>query len=74
MPARVRSTCRATSRRYLTVYPTETPRPTVSSVNFPAGSTVGNFAIAELGTDGKLAIYNHDGTVDVVLDVDGYVR
>jgi hypothetical protein len=31
---------------------------------------VGNFVIAELGTDGKLAIYNHNGRTDVV----GYYR
>jgi hypothetical protein len=33
---------------------------------------VGNFVIAELGTDGQLAIYNHNGLTDVVFDVVGY--
>jgi hypothetical protein len=62
-----------TADSYLTVYPTGRSRPTASSINFPAGSTVGNFVIAELGTNGKLDIYNHNGTTDVVFDVVGYV-
>jgi hypothetical protein len=58
---------------YLTVWPSGRTRPTVSSINFPARSVVGNFVIAELGTDGKLAIYNHSGATDVVFDVVGYL-
>jgi hypothetical protein len=63
-----------TQSGYLTVWPSGKTRPTVSSINFPAGSVVGNFVIAELGADGKLAIYNHNGLTDVVFDVVGYYR
>jgi hypothetical protein len=59
---------------YLTVWPSGTTRPTISSINFPTGAVVGNFVIAELGTDGQLAIYNHNGQTDVVFDVVGYYR
>jgi hypothetical protein len=62
-----------TADSYLTVFPTGRPRPSASSINFPARSTVGNFVIAELGTNGRLDLYNHNGTTDVVFDVVGYV-
>jgi hypothetical protein len=39
-----------------------------------AGDVVGNFVIAEVGADGKVAIYNHNGSVEVVFDVVGYFR
>jgi hypothetical protein len=58
---------------YLTVWPAGRSRPTVSSINFPARAVVGNFVIAQLGTDGKLAIYNHNGATNVVFDVVGYL-
>ena len=58
---------------FVTVWPDGQPRPSVSSINFPAGAIVGNFVLAELGTDGKLAIYNHNGLTDVVFDVVGYL-
>ena len=58
---------------YLTVWPSGQMRPTVSSINFGANTVVGNFVIAELGTDGKLAIYNHNGLTHVVFDVVGYL-
>jgi alpha-tubulin suppressor-like RCC1 family protein len=58
---------------FLTVWPSGTSRPTVSSINFPAGGVVGNFVLAELGDDGMLDVYNHNGTTDVVFDVVGYV-
>jgi hypothetical protein len=62
-----------TADSYLTVYPTGRSRPAASSINFARGGTVGNFVIAELGTNGRLDLYNHNGTTDVVFDVVGYV-
>jgi hypothetical protein len=61
-----------TQAGFVTVWPSGQQRPAVSSVNFPAGREVGNFVIAELGADGKLDIYNHNGRTDVVFDVVGY--
>ena len=59
---------------FLTVWPAGAPQPAVSSLNVAAGDVVGNFVIAEVGADGKLAIYNHNGSVEVVFDVVGYFR
>jgi hypothetical protein len=58
---------------YLTVWPAGRTRPTASSINFAAGEVVGNFVFAEVGAEGRLDIYNHTGSTDVVLDVVGYV-
>jgi alpha-tubulin suppressor-like RCC1 family protein len=58
---------------YVTVWPDGQPRPTISSINFPAGGIVGNFVLAELGAGGRLAIYNHNGQTDIVFDVVGYL-
>jgi alpha-tubulin suppressor-like RCC1 family protein len=62
-----------TAAGFVTVWPSGQTRPEVSSINFPAGAVVGNFVIAEVGADGRVQIYNHNGTVHVVFDVVGYV-
>jgi hypothetical protein len=61
-----------TQAGYLTVWPSGQPRPQASSINFAAGNIVGNFVIAEVGTNGTVDIYNHNGEVDVVFDLVGY--
>jgi hypothetical protein len=58
---------------YLTVSPSGQPRPVVSSINVAAGATVNNFIVAQLGSNGQVNVYNHNGQVDVVFDVVGYV-
>ena len=35
-------------------------------------SRVANSAIFQLGTDGKLSVFNQQGTVNVIMDVTGY--
>jgi hypothetical protein len=57
---------------YLTVYPDGSPRPTASNLNVDPGRTVPNLVIAMVGPDGKVAIYNNAGSVDVVVDVVGW--
>jgi len=61
---------------YLTIWPTGTPRPTASSINFNSDQTIANQVTVKLGTGGsaagKVSIYNAGGTVDVILDVNGY--
>ncbi|HEY7926695.1 MAG TPA: hypothetical protein VIG86_04640, partial [Candidatus Dormibacteraeota bacterium] len=56
---------------FLTVYPDQPPPPTASDLNWAAGQVVPNLVIAELGA-GKLAVFNHAGLVDVIVDVFGY--
>ncbi|HEX3622261.1 MAG TPA: hypothetical protein VHT97_08105 [Acidimicrobiales bacterium] len=57
---------------YLTVFPTGTQVPLASDVNFVAGQTVPNLVIATVGSNGQVSIYNNLGSVDVVVDVEGY--
>ena len=60
------------AQSYLRIFPAGAAMPDAASLNFPAGRTVGNFLITELGDDGEVEIYNHNGEVDVTFDVMGY--
>jgi hypothetical protein len=57
---------------YLTVYPSGSPRPNASNINFVAGAIVPNMVIAKLGADGSIATFNPEGWVDVAIDVVGW--
>jgi len=58
---------------YLTVYPTEDPRPTVSNLNWVAGQTTPNLVQVAVRQSGQLTIYNAGGSANVIFDVAGYV-
>jgi subtilisin family serine protease len=61
-----------TSSNYVTVYPSGTPKPNASNINFVAGQTIPNMAIVKVGNDGKIAIYNEGGSTQVIVDVVGW--
>ena len=62
-----------TAGSFLTVYPSDALRPTASDLNWVAGLTVPNLVVVKVSvTDGKIAIYNAQGCVDVVADVVGW--
>jgi hypothetical protein len=61
-----------TATSFVTAYPTGSPQPGVSNLNFDAGDTVANRAIVKLGTGGKVTIYNLAGGADIVVDVGGW--
>jgi hypothetical protein len=61
-----------TSVGYLTVFPAGSQLPGTSTLNFKAGQTVPNRAVAMLGTGGQVSIYNGLGNTDVVVDVGGW--
>jgi hypothetical protein len=62
-----------TAASFLTVYPAGAASvPAVSNVNFSAGEAVANRVTVPVGTGGQIEVYNHSGTVDVDIDVDGY--
>jgi hypothetical protein len=63
----------ATASSYLTVYPTGVARPLASNLNFVAGQPLPNLVEVALGSDGKVAVYNNSGSVDVIFDVAGWV-
>ena len=63
-----------TAASYLTVYPAGVGRPWASNLNVVAGqSAVPNLVNVPVGAAGQVTIYNNNGTVDVVADVEGYV-
>ena len=61
-----------TAASYLTVWPDGEPRPLASSLNFAAGDNVPNLLTVALGEDGKIDVYNAAGTVELLVDVEGY--
>lgn len=57
---------------YLTVWPSGEPRPVASNLNLPVGDTRANLVMAKLGVGGQISIFNHLGSVNVVVDVVGW--
>lgn len=60
----------------LTLYPGGTSIPLVSAINYAAGQTRANNAIVTLGALGDLSVLcsQGSGTVQVIIDVDGFFR
>ena len=54
------------------MWPTGQTRPNTSANNAEPGLVSANSAIFQLGTDGKLSVFNQQGTVNVIMDVTGY--
>lgn len=57
---------------YVTVYPAGETTPNVSNLNFTAGETVANLAVVQVGASGQVTIFNSVGTVQVIVDLEGY--
>lgn len=57
----------------LTVYPTGSPRPVTSNLNFVPGQTVANGVVVKLGTGGQVNFYDAAGHTDIVADVSGWI-
>jgi hypothetical protein len=68
----------ATKASFLTVWPSGTAKPNVSSINFVAGTNRANLVTVPVGTigadTGKISIWNPAGTVQVIADVMGYYK
>ena len=62
----------ATADTYLTVYPTGSERPTASNLNIGPGQTVANLITAAIGPDGTVTIYNNNGNVQLMVDVQAW--
>ena len=57
---------------FVTVFPSGAARPMASNLNVERGQTVPNLVVAKVGGDGRVAIFNHQGSTHVVADVVGY--
>jgi len=62
-----------TAAGYLTVWPAGAPRPLASNLNFGPGQTIPNRVFVQLGTGGKVSIFNANGSTHVVADVNAWV-
>jgi len=60
------------SATYLTVYPDGTATPNASDLNIPAGAAFPNLDLIELGAGGTLDIYNSQGSIDAIVDLQGW--
>lgn len=56
---------------YLTVFPGP-DRPFASDLNPVSGETRANLVVATLASDGTISIFNHVGSTNVVVDVEGW--
>lgn len=62
----------ATSKSFLTVWPTGDPRPLASTNNAEPGFVSPVSALMKIGDGGKISVYNQAGAVNVIIDVTGY--
>ena len=59
---------------YLTVFPADADRPTISVLNWSANDgAIGNEVTTKLSAAGSFSVYNFAGTADVVIDVVAYL-
>jgi len=59
---------------YVTVWPSGSPPPASSNLNFQAGQNIPNLVIVPVGADGKIQLSNGSpGTVQLIADVAGYI-
>jgi hypothetical protein len=63
----------ATQGSFLTVWPTGETQPNASSNNALPGLIASNSMLAKLGTNGSISIYNQQGSVNVIIDLVGYL-
>ena len=61
----------AVAAGFVTVFPCGGDRPTASSLNFVAGSTVANAVVVKVGVGGQVCVFTQSAT-HLVVDVDGY--
>ena len=57
---------------FLTIAPDGAAEPNASTLNWTAGATVPNLALAAAGSNGALDFYNSTGTTDLIVDLFGY--
>jgi hypothetical protein len=57
----------------ITLYPTGGSAPYTANLDLQAGAVVANLVEVGVGTGGAINVYNHLGSVDVAVDIEGYV-
>lgn len=59
---------------YLSVYNSFRSRPNASTINVARGQTRANIPIVEIGPGSSFAVFNANGTANVIIDVIGYFQ
>jgi RHS repeat-associated protein len=62
----------STAAGYLQVYAAGASRPSTTNLSVATNTTVNDEVTAPIGSNGQIAIYDAAGTVDVLVDVEGY--
>jgi len=62
-----------TAGTYLTAFATGYPMPSTSSLNLPAATTLSTTTIVPVGPAGKVSVYNEQGSLNVLVDVQGWI-
>jgi hypothetical protein len=62
-----------TAPTFVTAYPAGLARPLASSLNVGTGQIIGNLVEVAVGSGGQVSFFNAAGSVDLVVDVQGYV-
>jgi hypothetical protein len=57
---------------FLTAWPSGTPRPVASNLNYGPGQTVPNLVIVQVGAGGRIDLFNNSGSAHLVADVAGW--
>ena len=64
-----------TSRTFLTLYPANLPGPPgVSDLNLEAGAVLANLSLVALDTNGEADLYNGAGSVNAIIDLEGWFQ
>jgi hypothetical protein len=61
-----------TAAGFVTLFRGGGARPTSSNLNFVPGEVTSNLVMVPVGVDGKISIYNSNGSTDVIVDVLGW--
>lgn len=61
-----------TAASYLTVYPAGASRPLASNLNWSSDETIANLVTVGVGSNYEISLYNANGKVDVIVDLQGY--
>jgi hypothetical protein len=61
-----------TAGTFLTVFPAGSAVPTASNLNVNANTNQANLVVVRLGSGGDVSVYNSLGSINVVVDVEGY--
>jgi len=63
---------RPTAATFVTAWPTGSTQPTSSSLNVDAGDIRPNLVTVPVGGNRKVSLYNHNGSVDLTVDLAGF--